>query len=45
MNLDAKRLKRGRFIWPQAESGSIHLSAAQLSMLVQGIDWRRPERT
>ena len=45
MNLYAKRLERGRFIWPQAESGSIHLSAAQLSMLLEGIDWRRPDRT
>lgn len=30
MNPYAKRLARRRFIWPQAESGSIHLSAAQL---------------
>jgi transposase len=45
MNHYAKRLERGRFIWPQAESGSIHLSAAQLSMLLEGIDWRRPDRT
>lgn len=43
--LFAKRLERGRFIWPQATSGSVHLSAAQLSMLLEGIDWRRPERT
>src|SRR5437868_4682030 len=42
MCLLAKRLERGRFIWPQAESGSISLSAAQLSMLLEGIDWRRP---
>ncbi len=41
----AKRLERGRFVWPKAESGAIHLSAAQLSMLLEGIDWRRPERT
>lgn len=41
----AKRLERGRFVWPQAESGSVSLSAAQLSMLLEGIDWRRPERT
>jgi transposase len=40
-----KRLERGRFVWPQAEEGAIHLSAAQLSMLLEGIDWRRPERT
>jgi transposase len=45
MNLYAKRLERGRFIWPQAASGSVVLSAAQLSMLLEGIDWRRPERT
>jgi transposase len=41
----AKRLERGRFVWPQASSGSVSLSAAQLSMLLEGIDWRRPERT
>jgi transposase len=40
-----KRLERGRFIWPQAESGTVSLSRAQLSMLLEGIDWRRPERT
>jgi transposase len=43
--LFAKRLERGRFVWPQAAEGAIHLSAAQLSMLLEGIDWRRPERT
>ena len=41
----AKRLEKGRFVWPQAEGGSIGLSAAQLSMLLEGIDWRRPERS
>ena len=45
MNLYAKRLERGRFVWPQAATGSVHLSAAQLSMLLEGIDWRRPQRT
>jgi transposase len=40
-----KRLERGRFIWPQATSGTVSLSRAQLSMLLEGIDWRRPERT
>ena len=43
--LFAKRLERGRFIWPQADSGTVHLTSAQLSMLLEGIDWRRPERT
>lgn len=41
----AKRLERGRFIWPQAAQGTVCLSQAQLSMLLEGIDWRRPERT
>jgi transposase len=40
-----KRLEAGYFIWPQASSGSVQLSAAQLSMLLEGIDWRRPQRT
>ena len=35
--LFAKRLERGRFIWPQASEGSMHLSGAQLSMLLEGI--------
>ena len=43
--LFAKRLERGRFVWPQAASGAISLSPAQLSMLLEGIDWRRPVRT
>jgi transposase len=43
--LFAKRLERGRFIWPQADSGTVSLSRAQLSMLLEGIDWRRPDRT
>ena len=41
----AKRLERGRFVWPQASSGTVSLTRAQLSMLLEGIDWRRPERT
>ena len=43
--LFAKRLERGRFVWPQAESGTVALTRAQLSMLLEGIDWRRPVRT
>ena len=41
----AKRLESGRFVWPQAESGSVSLTPAQLSMLLEGIDWRMPART
>ena len=43
--LFAKRLERGRFVWPQATEGSVALTRAQLSMLLEGIDWRRPVRT
>jgi transposase len=43
--LFAKRLERGRFIWPKVDQGTIALTRAQLSMLLEGIDWRRPERT
>ena len=45
MCLLAKRLNEGRFVWPQASSGSVHLTPAQLSMLLEGIDWRAPKRT
>ena len=45
LRLFAKRLERGRFIWPQATSGTVSLTAAQLSMLLEGIDWRHPVRT
>ena len=40
----AKRLERGRFVWPQT-TGSVSLTPAQLSMLLEGIDWRAPART
>ncbi|OOG60966.1 IS66 family insertion sequence element accessory protein TnpB [Polaromonas sp. C04] len=43
--LFAKRLERGRFVWPQATSGAVSLTPAQLSMLLEGIDWRMPTRT
>jgi transposase len=43
--LFAKRLERGRFIWPQATNGTVSLTPAQLAMLLEGIDWRRPVRT
>ena len=43
--LFAKRLERGRFVWPQASDGAVALTRAQLSMLLEGIDWRHPVRT
>jgi transposase len=43
--LYAKRMEKGRFVWPQAKDGAASLTAAQLSMLLEGIDWRMPIRT
>ncbi len=40
-----KRLEKGRFIWPSPADGIAHLTAAQLAMLLEGIDWRAPRRT
>lgn len=43
--LFSKRLDQGGFIWPQADDrgGKVVLTSAQLSMLIEGIDWRVPE--
>lgn len=43
--LFAKRLERGRFIWPSPADGKVVISQAQLAMLLEGIDWRMPVRT
>lgn len=44
--LFSKRLDQGGFVWPQANEpgGQVVLSSAQLSLLIEGIDWRAPER-
>lgn len=42
---NAKRLEHGRFIWPKAESGTVRLSRAQLSIVLEGIGWIRIART
>ena len=39
--LYAKRLEKGRFVWPTTDDGVVRLSKAQLSMLIEGMDWRR----
>jgi len=43
--LYSKRLEKGRFVWPTATVGAIVLTPAQFAMLIEGIDWRMPERT
>lgn len=39
--LVAKRLEGGRFRWPKVEDGVMRLSPAQLSALLEGLDWSR----
>ena len=39
--LFAKRLEKGRFVWPPIVDGGMRLTPAQLALLVEGIDWRR----
>ena len=41
----SKRLEKGRFVWPSAKDGKVALTPAQLAMLLEGIDWRAPQRT
>jgi transposase len=45
MSLYAKRLERGRFIWPTPTEGSVAITRAQLGYMLDGIDWRHPQRT
>ena len=45
MSLYAKRLERGRLIWPSPADGVVAISAAQLAYMLDGIDWRNPRHT
>ena len=44
--LFTKRLEHGVFLWPSnvEPGGTLMLSSAQLSMLIDGVDWRASER-
>jgi transposase len=43
--LFAKRLERGRFVWPSPVEGAVTITSAQLGYLLEGIDWRMPQET
>jgi transposase len=43
--LFSKRLERGRFLWPSTADGAVTISTAQLGYLLEGIDWRMPQKT
>jgi transposase len=45
MSLYAKRLERGKFIWPSTVGEAVTISSAQLGYMLEGIDWRAPQRT
>jgi hypothetical protein len=35
----------GRFLWPSTADGTVTISTAQLGYLLEGIDWRMPQKT
>ena len=41
MVLVTKWLEEGRFTWPPIRDGVVSLTATQLSMLIDGLDWTR----
>ena len=43
--LFSKRLERGKFVWPSLAQGKVTITPAQLSMLLEGIDWRSIQKT
>ena len=43
--LFSKRLERGRFLWPSPAAGVVTITPAQLGYLLEGIDWRHPQKT
>mgnify|MGYP002759439710 CR=1 FL=1 len=43
--LFSKRLERGRFLWPSPADGIVTITPAQLGYLLEGIDWRMPQKT
>ena len=45
LSLYAKRLDRGRFVWPATVDGAVALTAGQMSYLLEGIDWRNPQHS
>ena len=50
MCLLAKRLERGRFVWPSTTprdgvDRTVTITPAQLGYLLEGIDWRLPQQT
>lgn len=45
MSLYAKRIEKGRFLWPSPADGTVSISPAQVAHMLDGIDWRNPRHT
>ena len=45
LSLYAKRLEKGRFVWPATHDGVVVITPGQLGYLLEGIDWRHPQHT
>jgi transposase len=43
--LFSKRLDHGKFLWPSTADGTVSITPAQLGYLLEGIDWRAPQRS
>src|SRR5258708_37231397 len=43
--LFAKRLEKGKFLWPSSAGEAVAITAAQLGYLLEGIAWRMPLHT
>ena len=39
--LSYKRLESGKFVWPPIVDGKMVLTPAQLTLLIEAMDWRR----
>lgn len=44
MSLYTKRLEKGHFSWPSAKDGAVAISASAMACLLEGIDWRKPQK-
>ena len=44
--LFTKKLNEGGFVWPRLTDpgGTVHLTPVQLALLIEGIDWRAPQK-
>ena len=43
-SLYAKRLEKGKFVWPATMGDPVTITPAQLGYMLEGIEWRHPQR-